>query len=148
MAVFLVMLKIYEQVSWNFNWYVSPYNLAKVHIIFLNLTLDFILQFSCIPLSNFIPEIEHFYVYINFSLNSATETRYKKSNVVCDFRLVSNEETWLALLSWVSKNPRFTTLNVMRHKISLDNLHVTLWENLYEKNHTNKSINKKQRVIG
>ena len=58
MAVSHVMLKIYEEFSWNFNWYVSPDNLAKVHgIFFLLLTLDFILQFSCIPLFDYMPGV-------------------------------------------------------------------------------------------
>ena len=44
MAVFHVMLKISGEFRWNFNWYVSPDNLAKVHRIFLN--LDFRLHFT------------------------------------------------------------------------------------------------------
>ena len=41
---------------------------------------------------------------IDYSLNSAKETR-KTSNIFAVSFVVSNEETWLALLPWVSKNP-------------------------------------------
>ena len=41
---------------------------------------------------------------IEHSLNNADETR-KTSNIFAVSFVVSNEETWLALLPWVSKNP-------------------------------------------
>ena len=46
MAVFHVMLKIYEEFSWNFNWYVGPGNLAKEHGIFSFFNLDLWFHFT------------------------------------------------------------------------------------------------------
>ena len=40
-----------------------------------------------------------------FFLSSAERNPLKKQINFCCFKLVSNEETWLALLSWVSENP-------------------------------------------
>ena len=47
------------------------------------------------------------HVNIDFSLNSVKETRLKNA-IFCRFMLMLNVETWLALLSRVSKNPSYS----------------------------------------
>ena len=123
------MLKIYVEFSWNFKWFVSPDNLAKVYsIFFLILTFDSILQFSWIPLFDYMPGIEQFLGggnivpkssptnQFNRSLISLNHAKKKEKNkIFFGGFMLSNEETWLALLPWESKNPclLLTTLNVM-----------------------------------
>ena len=65
-----------EMGSWNFNWYVSPDNLAKVHSMFFNLDIRFLLQFSCIPLLDYTPGIKTYSWEISF-LNLAQRTSSK-----------------------------------------------------------------------
>ena len=63
---------------------------TKVHIIFLIFTLDFILQFSCIPLFGYIPGTP---CQRRFFLPTARKKPVQKAMFFCGFMLVSNEET-------------------------------------------------------
>ena len=66
-----------EMSSWNFNWYVSPDNLAKVHSTFFNLDLRFLLQFSCIPLLDCTPGIKTYSWEISFlNLTQRTSSKF------------------------------------------------------------------------
>ena len=129
MAVFHVMLKIYVEFSWNFKWFVSPDNLAKVYSIFFNLDLRFRLPVHLLPIvllharnrtilwgGNIVPKSSPTNQF-NRSLISLNHAKKKKMKNKIFFRgfMLSNEETWLALLSWESKNRclLLTTLNVM-----------------------------------